>query len=295
MIKKALYLINQLYCRILDDEVPALGAQTTYYLILSFFPFLIFIITLASYTPLASAEVLSSWFSLLPDSSYLIVAEIVGETIQASSRTLLSLGMLATIWTSSSGLMAIIRGINKAYDIEENRPFWKVRALSIVYTLILALLIMLTFVLVIFGEMLGKWLFSFAHLPQSFVLFWSVGKVLIAIGMMLLVLVLLYVQAPNYKVRLRDALPGAIFASLGWISASLLFSYYVNQFSNYSRTYGSIGGVIVLLIWLYISSIMIIVGGEVNATLQFWRENRKKAECKKYGFRLPLFRVDDRQ
>jgi len=295
MYKHVMYIANQLYCRFQDDEVTALGAQLTYYLILSFFPFLIFILTLSSYTPLASAEALTELLRLLPESSYHFIADIIDETIAASNRTLLSVGMAAAVWTSSSGMMAVIKGINKAYDTEENRAFWKVRLLSIVYTLVFGVLILLTFALLVFGEMIGKLWFSWVQLPGYFETAWSIGKVAIPVSMMLLVFILLYMQAPNYRVGLRNAWPGAIFASVGWIAASLLFSFYVGHFGNFARTYGSIGGVIVLLIWIYISSIIVIMGGEVNAALQFYKEHRTKAECKKYGFRWPFFRFGKRK
>lgn len=289
-LKRWMYVVEQMYCRFQDDEVTALSAQLTYYLILSFFPFLIFLLTVLSYTPLASDKTLWNWLALLPESTYRIVADILNETIRASSRTLLSVGMLATIWTSSSGMMAIIRGINKAYDTEENRAFWKVRALAIVYTLVLALLVMLTFGLLVFGERIGEQLFIWLHLPGKFAAVWEYGKVVFSIFLMIVVFALLYTQIPNYPVTVRHALPGALFAATGWICASLAFSYYVNQFGNYARTYGSIGGVIVLLIWIYISSIIILLGGELNAVLQFMKEGRTKAECKKYGFSLPFLR-----
>ena len=271
---KAWYVISELYDRLQKDEVTALGAQLTYYLILSFFPFLIFLLTLMTFTPVAATELLALLFAVLPESSYELVADIVEETVRATNRTLLSVGMLAAIWTSSSGMNAVIRGINKAYRAEETRPFWLVRGLSIVYTLIFGMLVIVTFALVIFGQVIGRYLFTLLLIPEYFKPVWDVGRVLIPIGMMIMALSLLYKQAPSYRVRFAHTLPGAIVATGGWLAASLLFSYYVNQFANFSRTYGSIGGVIVLLIWLYIGSITIIVGGQVNAVLQLARENR---------------------
>lgn len=290
MWKRFVYVLSQLYCRYQDNDVTAMAAQMTYYLILSLFPFLIFLITLMSYTPLASESVLEQLLIVLPETSYRIVMDIIRETVAASNRTLLSLGMLATVWTSSSGMMAIVKGINKAYDAEEKRPFWKVRGLSIVYTLVFAVLLLFTFVLLVFGKIAGQYLFALLHFPHHFEAVWSFAKWTIPVSMMIVVFALLYMQAPNYPVRPRNAWPGAVFAASGWIGASLLFSFYVNNFGNFTRTYGSIGGIMVLLIWIYISCVVILLGGELNATLQFMKENRVKPACKQYGFEFPWVR-----
>jgi membrane protein len=293
MWAKAWFVISELYDRLQKDEVTALGAQLTYYLILSFFPFLIFLLTLVAFTPVAATEVLALLFAVLPESSYELVADIVEETVAATSPTLLSVGMLLAIWTSSSGMNAVIKGINKAYRSEEKRPFWVIRSLSIVYTLIFGLLVIVTFVLIIFGQVIGRYLFELLLIPEYFKTSWNVGRVLIPIGMMIMALSLLYKQAPNFRVRFAHTLPGAVFSTVGWLAASLLFSYYVNQFGNYSRAYGSIGGMIVLLIWLYISSVIIIVGGQLNAVLHLAREHHwpaKKFRLADLGISLPRFR-----
>jgi membrane protein len=283
-------VLDQMICRFQDDEVTALGAQLTYFLILSFFPFLIFLLTIMSHTPLVREEVLTDLFALLPESSNKLVMDIINETVESSSNALLSIGMLAAIWTSSSGVMAVFRGINKAYDTEENRPFWKVRLFSIFYMLIFAVLIVLTFIMLIFGKLIADTVTQWMLISDSFQQLWSVGRYVIPFGMMIMVFTLLYKQAPNYKIRWLQALPGALFTTCCWIAISILFSYYVTNFGNFARTYGSIGGVIALLIWMYISSIVVILGGELNATLQFIKEGKTKSDCKSFGFRLPFFK-----
>jgi membrane protein len=126
--------------------------------------------------------------------------------------------------------------------------------------------------------------------PDGFDRFWSVLKYGFPVASMLVVFTLLYWMTPNRRLTLNEVIPGAVFTTLGWIVTSLLFSFYVNHFGNYSKTYGSLGGVIVLLIWLYISSIIVLLGGEINATLTFSREGRAKKVCKKFGMAFPLFK-----
>jgi membrane protein len=284
--KSMLHFVEDLYCRYEDDEVAALGAQMTYYLILSVFPFLIFLLTLAGLTPLSEEEVWSNLAVLLPEATYLVVSDIIRQIVKERNDALLSFGMVATLWAASSGLTSIIKGLNKAYDQAESRPWWKVRGISVLFTLAIALMMTVTIGLLVFGHLLGQQLFRKLAYPDNFETLWNIVKYGIPVATTLLVFLLLYRNAPNVRLRYSQILPGAFFASIGWIGISLFFSFYVNHFNNYTRTYGSIGGVIVLLIWLYLSSTIILIGGEINAVLAFNKEGRKKPKCKSFSNRL---------
>lgn len=292
-LRRATDFAKEMIRRFQEDEVTALGAQMTYYLILSFFPFLIFLITVISYTPIAREDVLQELFIMLPQSSFEMVKDIVNETVANKSETLLSIGMIATIWAASRGVMAVIKGINKAYDEAESRPFWKVRGIAIIYTLILAVVILITFVLVVFGRLIGSYIFVWLNYSSLFDQLWGVLKYLIPITVMILVFIYLYHSAPNRKTTFREVIPGAFFSTGGWIVTSLLFSFYINHFGSYDKTYGSIGGIIILLLWMYLSNIIIILGGEINAALAFLREGRKRKSSKNYGATMPF--LDERE
>lgn len=268
-------MIKDFYQRFQEHEVPALGAQLTYYLILAFFPFLIFLLTLLSYTPITSEEALNDLSRFLPADAYKVVKEVLRQTLDSSRQTLLSLGALFTIWASSNGINAVIRGINKAYDENETRPFWKVRGMSIIFTIGLAIVIILAFVLLVLGKLLGQTLVTYLGYSELFVKSWQLYRFLLPLGVMLVVFMFFYRYAPNKKIRFRETIPGAVFSSLGWVVTSWAFSFYVNQFANLARTYGSIGGIIILLLWLYLSSMVILIGGEINATLSFFRKSRR--------------------
>jgi len=265
--------LKAFYEQFKDDEVPALGAQITYYLILAFFPFLIFVITLISYTPLASNELLSYLARLLPTDTYTLVLEILAEVSASRSGTLLSIGVLATLWAASNAVMSLIRGLNKAYDQRESRAVWKLRAISLIFMVGLIIAILFSLGLLIFGKMLGSFLFNLLGHNELFATVWNLVRYLIPLAILMLVFAFLYVYSPNQRVRFREVWLGSLLATLGWIIISTAFSYYVNNFGTYSKTYGSLGGIIVLLIWLYWSSIIILIGGEVNAA----RRNENKA------------------
>ncbi|HZK33361.1 MAG TPA: YihY/virulence factor BrkB family protein [Tissierellaceae bacterium] len=271
-IDKSKNFIKDLLYRLKRDNVTAMGAQVSYYLILSIFPFLIFFLNILSYTPMAKDDILHNIIVFLPADTQRIVSNLLAETIDKSSDTLLSLGAITGIWAASKGIMALIKSLNKAYDVEEKRNYFELRAIAILFTLALLALLAIVLITLVFGEVLGNRLFDFLGLTDTFIVLWQYLRVLISLGSMVLIFALLYKFSPSIRnkesIRLKNTLPGAIFTSIGWIFTSVLFSFYVNNFANYGKTYGSLGGIIVLLVWLYISSIIIITGGEINATLK---------------------------
>lgn len=286
--------VQCLIYRFRDDEVPALGAQLTYYLILAFFPFLIFLVSILGFISFSGDEFIREWLGVLPQDTSDVVTKIMSEVSGDRSQALLSFGMLATLWAASNGINAVIKGLNKAYDEEEDRPFWKVRGLSLLATVVLAAVIGLLMLMLVFGKAMGTYLFAWMGFPTGFTLIWNVVKYVVPVLAMLAVFMLLYRMTPNRRLTFREVFPGAAFTTIGWILSSLLFSFYVTHFSNYTKTYGSLGGIIVLLLWLYMSSILILLGGEMNATLAFDKEGReKKQDQKKYGLVLPFLHRKD--
>ncbi|GAA4876967.1 YihY/virulence factor BrkB family protein [Paenibacillus vulneris] len=283
-------LIHNLACRFQDDDVPALSAQLTYYLVLSFFPFLIFVGTLMSFTSFSADEALERLSLVLPDLSNKTISDVFHEIEQTRSGSLLSIGLIATLWSASNGVNAVIKGINKAYEQEEDRPFWKVRLLSLGTTVVLAVAILLSFVMLVFGRKIGEWLYVTAKLPGDFSTVWSWAQYAVPLLVIWTLCCLIYSFLPNVRLRFREVIPGALLATFGWIIASLLFSFYVNHFNSYTKTYGSIGGIIVLLIWLYLTSMIILLGGELNAALHFIRSGMVKPPCKMFGLPMAFFK-----
>lgn len=260
-------IIKRIYSRFKDNNIPAFASQLTYSFVLSFFPFLIFLLTLISYTPVNSEKLLAFFSATLPQVSYDIVLNTINQTIASRKGTLLPIGMITTIWMSSNGMNAVISGLNKAFNQKESRPFWKVRGISIIATLFLAVAILFSLVLLVFGEIIGKNIFQILGFSHLFIGVWNVARYVITFLSMTFVFSLLYHFTPNNPPSLKEVIPGAIFTTFGWIMVSLLFSLYVNNFSNYSNMYGGIGGIIILLIWLYWISVIILLGGELNASL----------------------------
>ena len=264
-----LFLYNLIY-NIRKDEVTAIGAQLTYYLILSIFPFLIFFLNVVGHTSLAIEALLNDWIIVMPSETQTLLYRVIEEIRVSSSETLLSFSIILALWSGSLGISAIIRAINKAYNINKRRNYIRLKLLSLLFTIALVILLLIVLATLVFGEVIGNAIFTYIGAINVFYRIWNNSRKLIALASMIIIFALLYKYSIMPKerryIKLVHTLPGAIFATIGWIVASSIFSFYVNNFANYSKTYGSLGGVIVLLVWLYITSIMIVLGGEINGT-----------------------------
>jgi membrane protein len=263
---QAFRLMLKMIARYRRGEISALSAQLTYYFILSFFPFLIFLMNLISYTPFSSELLLKNLQPLLAERSYEMIEAYVQEIGDNDPKTILSLSILGTLWASSTGVLAMMKGLNKAYGTLDKRSYWKIRGIAIVFTLGFAGISVISLSLLVFGSMIWHVLSSYYDLPRGVYFSWNVVQLLIPIMTMFIVFTWIYVVVPNRSLRVKQVLPGAIFTTVGSILISMAFAFYVNLWGSF-YVYGSIGGVIVLLIWLYISSIMILLGGQLNAML----------------------------
>jgi membrane protein len=273
--------LKQLISRVIDDEIDALAAQVTYYLLLSFFPFLLLLLSMLGYSDLKSKDVLIYLSQIMPKNSFDLIYTTVIEVFDSTNGNLLPLSIMGLMWTGSSGFRAIMRGLNKAYDEKETRPYWKTLSISMLFMIGLALVIIGVVALVVFGQTIGEVIETRFDVSSSFILGFDVLRYVVILGGMIFIFAALYHFTPCRRLTFKEVVPGAIFTTLGWLVASLGFAYYVNNFNNYSSVYGGIGAVIVLMLWLYITSIIILVGGEINAQGAFQREGKQKHKGKK--------------
>ncbi|MBZ9636939.1 YihY/virulence factor BrkB family protein [Clostridium sp. FP1] len=274
--------LKKLVSRVIDDDITALAAQVTYYLLLSFFPFLLLLLSMLGYSDLKSNDVLVYLSQILPKSTFDLIYTTVIDVFEKTSGNLVSLSIIGLIWTGSSGFRAIIKGLNKAYDEKETRSYLKTLIISILFMVGLEVVIIAAVGLVVFGQMIGGTIVTKFPVSSKFILNWDIIRYLVTLSGMVFIFASLYHFTPCRRLTWREVMPGATFSTLGWLLSSLGFAYYVNNFNNYSSVYGGIGGVIVLMLWLYITSIIILLGGEVNALLAFEREGKEKPKCKKY-------------
>ena len=271
LLGKGLFFLYILIKKMDDDELIALSAQLSYSFVLAFFPFFIFLMTIIGYLRLDSQQVLIFLETLLPTEVYFLIQNIVKFVIDTREGSLLSLSLFLSIWSSSAGFRGVMRGLNKAYDVVDTRNYIVKIILSIVYTIGLVFLIILMLILVVFGGVIGDFFVRFFvdYVDVNIVLnSWYIIRYTFIITLMVTVFAIIYYYVPVVKnKKLSKVLPGAIFTTIGWISISIGFTYYVNNLSNYSALYGSIGAVIVLMIWLFLTAMIILLEGEINAIL----------------------------
>jgi membrane protein len=258
------YTGNLLF-RYRDDDLAAMSAQISYYLILAFFPFLFFLINLLSFTPLSNKVVIANFSLLLPTETAIMIKNMLVQTVQAKSTTLLLLGMLGSLWAASRGMWSIIRGLNLSYGVKESRHFIKLNLIALTSTIGLTVMIIFSFFIIVFGRMIGSYVFGLLGAKTLFYSIWSFLRYGISLTLMGVTFYLLYTYLPNRKLKCKNVIIGTLFATFGWISASLLFAFYVNSFANYELIYGSLGGIFALIVWIYISTLIFLLGGELNA------------------------------
>lgn len=273
-IKLKKFLI-QIYVRYRDDNISDLSARLSFFLLLSMFPFLLFLLSLISYTPISAVEFTENIEGIMPKETGKLITEIIGEMLKARSAVLLSVSAIIIIWSASGGISALSKGLNKAYDKDESRSFLRIRLMSVVFIIGIAALIIITLLFLVFGGVIGSYISGLFSRPDAFIAFWGALRYAIPLLVMFLTFTLIYIFVPCCGIKLKEALPGAIFSTTGWIITSLLFSFYINNFTNYTRLYGSIAGIVILLIWIYISCIIILLGGEVNATFLYFKNNTR--------------------
>lgn len=267
--------------RLKDADISGFGAQLAYFFLLSLFPLLIFILTLLPYLNFPPKAVYMFLADLMPEQVYKMIKGTIIGVLENRNGGLLSIGIIGTIWSASNGVDALIKSLNRSYDKDETRPFLISRFVSVIFTLLLVLLIVVALVLPVFGKQIGLFLFSTFGLEADFLIVWNKFRTLLPPILIFFVLTLMYWILPNIKLYLRSVIIGSLFATISWLIASYGFSYYITNFVNYSATYGSIGGIIILMLWLYLTGMLLIVGGQLNAIMQQRREMLDKKNKKK--------------
>lgn len=249
------------------DNTSGMAAQLAYYFLLAIFPLLIFLLTLVPLFQIDQEMIVGFIEDYAPAEISGMLTGIIDDVMTSSGGGLLSIGLIATLWSASNGMTALMNAFNVAYDIEDNRNFFISKGLSIFFTIILTLSVLLTFVLIVFGGQIGNLMFGVIGLDDQFSTIWNLVRSILPVLLVFVVFLIMYLTAPNIKVKLKSVVPGTIFTTIAFLVASWGFSVYVSGFGNYSATYGSIAGVIILIFWLYITGVIIILGAQINAII----------------------------
>ena len=254
----------------LDDDILGLAAQLSYYLFLALFPAILFLLALASFFPLSNItdDVARSIGPFVSPQILELIQDQMRRLGEGESGGLLTFGVAGALWSSSAAMVSIVGALNKAYDIDEGRPWWKVRLVSIGLTIGASLFVLVAFSLVLAGPMLGDWLGETTGWGRTFEWTWLVLQWPLVFAMVATAIGMVYYFAPDAEQDWSWITPGAVVATLLWLVMSLLFRVYIANFTDYNATYGAVGGVIVLLLWFYVSSLAILAGAELNAEIE---------------------------
>jgi membrane protein len=273
-----------------DDDGLGLAAQLAYYFFLALFPALLFLLGLASFFHFANlGDVLAGSVGRVAAPELVEVLRQQLEQISNSkSGGILSIGFLGALWSSSAALVSIVSALNRAYDIEESRPWWKVRLVAMGLTIGLAVFILSAVTLVLAGPTLAEMVGAWAGLGPAFVWTWKIVQWPLVFVLIAVALAVVYYFAPDADQEWTWVSPGAVLATTLWLVASLIFRFYVVNFGSYQQTYGALGGVIVLMLWLYLTGLAILVGAEMNAEAEHASPWGKDAGEKTPGARKKL-------
>ena len=249
-------------------EINSKAAEISFYLLLSLFPFLIFTISLVVYTPLIKlSKYIFVLDKMLPSSIFKIVSALTQSAIDNRSFNFLILSFILAMYTMSRAVLCLIRGMNKSYNIRETRPYFEVLFISLVFVIMLLVLIFISMIFLVFGDNIGSFLFNLIGIDQYFMYIWNLCRYIIGIVTVIIILMNLYRFTPNKKLTFKEVMPGAVVSTFCWIIASFCYSFYSSNFARYDIIYGSLGGIIVLMTWVYLSSWTILIGCEINARL----------------------------
>jgi membrane protein len=255
---------------VMADNCLGLAAQLAYYFFLALFPALLFLVAVISFMPVSGLldAVQTMLARVAPGEVLNIVREQLQKIANDKATGLLTLGMLGTIWSTSSGMTAIIDTLNQAYDIQETRPWWKVRLMAIGLTIALAVFIVFSLTLVLVGPTMAEKVAVWAHMGPVFAWTWKILQWPVVFALVTLGIAMIYYFAPDAEQDWVYITPGSILATMLWLVISLIFKFYIANFTSYTATYGIIGGAIVLMLWFYVSALAVLVGAEVNAEIE---------------------------
>ena len=277
----SLYALKRVGYKVLEDDCLGLGGQLAYFFLFSLFPFLMFLVALVGLVigdPESLLRTLTeSLRGFLPADTVGILVDYIDRTLEGANSTVLFFGILAAFWSGWAAADALIKATNRAYELRESRPLWKLAGLSVLMVLGFALLVA-ALAIVVAGPGVGDYVLRLTGLPEAFLGLWATLRWALAFLAVTLALDVLYYLAPNAELPFKWVTPGGLLATILMVIASYGLRLYVSNFGHYSQIYGQLGAVMVLMLWLYYAGLVVLVGAEMNAVLIRMAEEQKDIE-----------------
>lgn len=262
-------LVKRTTREVIDDDCAGIAAQLAYYFALALFPALLFVVALASYLPFPVINnVVSALEPIAPPEVLAIIRKQLESIVAGEETSLLTIGILGALWSSSGAMTSIVSALNKAYDIPETRPWWRLRLVSIALTIALALFVLLAFTLIVTGPNAGQWLAGWLGLSDTFTSAWTMLRWPLIFALATTGVAIVFYYAPDADQDWVWITPGSILTTLLWVTFSIGFRVYVTRVGDYAATYGALAGAAILLLWLYFSGLALLIGGELNSEIE---------------------------
>jgi membrane protein len=254
----------------ISDNVLGMAAQLAYYFFFALFPALLFLLALASYFPVENLidDIIAMLGGIAPPEVLTIITDQIRKISAGEQGGLLTLGVLLALWSSSAAMTSIADTLNTAYDIDEGRPWWKVRLTAVGLTVGVSLFILVSFALILMGPTVAQWIADQTPLGNVFVMTWTILQWPLVFFLVTTAIGIIYYFAPDAEQDWVWLTPGSILATLLWLTASLGFKLYLTYMGSYTETYGFIGGVMILMLWFYLSGVALLLGAELNAEIE---------------------------
>lgn len=245
------------------DSISAFAAQAAFFLILSITPLCSLLLTLVRFLPITESTVVQALMTVVPPSLEPVISTVIWELFNQGSSTLISISALVAIWSAGKAIMAIISGLNSVYHVTEKRNYVLLRIISALYTIVLIAAFLITLILIVFGNALYDVFKKYMPLVSDIIGIFIDNKILLTIGFLIILFIFLYRLVPNNS-SILFTIPGAVFSSVGWVVFSYLFSIYIDKFTHYSYTYGSLSAIGLVMLWIYICMYIVFIGAEIN-------------------------------
>lgn len=270
--------IKELYYRMMHDEVSLISANLSYHFILSFLPMLLVVLALTPYFNINQDYILGHIENIAPGRLGRYIFSMITEILNNRNDALLTFAIIFTMWSASNGIYGLMYAFNISFRVKDERMWITIKLLSIVFTVVIMLAMILMLVLLVFGKQITALLFNKFDLDESFYIMWNYTTYIIPLIFTFIIFAALYLLATNIRIPFKIVLPGALFSTIAWFVISKLFGYYIDHFSNYIVTYGSIGAIMLFIIWLYFTGYILIIGSEINAILYNYKIETRKFE-----------------
>ena len=270
--------VKEMFYRVMYDEISLLSANLSYYFILSLFPMLIVALALTPYFKIDQQFLLEKIQSYAPGGLGDYLFDMISEVLNNKNNTIITVGIVFTLWSASSGIYGIIIAFNNAFRVRDGRIWIVTKLISVILTALFLVGMFVALALIVFGKQLTYILFHKFNLDEGYYNLWSVLNYSLPLLFIFLIFVFLYTMGPNLKLKSISIIPGALFATISWIIVSKLFGYYIDHFSSYIKTYGTIGAFMAFVLWLYITGYILIIGAEINAIFHNYKVEHRVFE-----------------